>query len=57
MEYEEYVSTREAMIILGIKSETTIIKHEKAGKIKVYRPFANRKRYKVAELLKLQNKG
>jgi hypothetical protein len=56
MEYEEYVSSKEAMIILGIKSETTLIKHEKDGRIKVYRPFSNRKRYKVIELLKIQSK-
>ncbi|WP_366186498.1 hypothetical protein [Flavobacterium ovatum] len=56
MEYGEYVGTKEAMIILGIKSETTIIKHEKSGKIKAYRPFANRKRFKVSELLNIQSK-
>lgn len=57
MEYGEFVSRKEAMIILGIKSETTMIEHEKKGKIKVYRPLSNRTRYKVTDLLKLQNKG
>lgn len=57
MEYGEFVNRKEAMIILGIKSETTIIAHEKKGKIKVYRPFSNRTRYKVSDLLKLQSKG
>ncbi|KIA82451.1 hypothetical protein OA85_16425 [Flavobacterium sp. AED] len=53
---EQYVNTREAMVILGIRSQTTIGKYETDGKIKVYRPFSNRKRYKVSELLKIQCK-
>ncbi len=53
----DYVGTKEAMLILGIKSTTTIMKYENEGKIRVYRPFSNRKRYKVSELLKLQSKG
>lgn len=57
MEYEEFVNRKEAMTILGISSETTMIKHEKKGKIKVYRPLSNRTRYKVSDLLKLLNKG
>jgi hypothetical protein len=56
MEYGEYVNTKEAMVILGIKSETTMIKYESKGRIKAYRPFGNRKRYKVKELLELQSK-
>lgn len=57
MEYGEFVNRKQAMTILGISSETTIIKYEKIGKIKVYRPLSNRTRYKVSDLLKLQNKG
>jgi predicted site-specific integrase-resolvase len=57
MENDEFVSRKAAMIILGISSETTMIKYEKKGKIKVYRPLSNRTRYKVSDLLKLQNKG
>ncbi|SDG76444.1 hypothetical protein SAMN04488062_10264 [Flavobacterium omnivorum] len=53
---EQYVNTKEAMVILGIRSQTTIGKYETDGKIKVYRPFSNRKRYKVSELLKIQRK-
>lgn len=53
---EQYVNTKEAMVILGIRSQTTIGKYETDGKIKVYRPFSNRKRYKVSELLKIQSK-
>jgi predicted site-specific integrase-resolvase len=53
---EQYVNTKEAMAILGIRSQTTIGKYETDGKIKVYRPFSNRKRYKVSELLKIQRK-
>lgn len=56
MEYGEYVNTKEAMIILGIRSETTMIKYEKLKKVKAYRPFGNRKRYKVIELLNIQSK-
>ncbi|WP_165929964.1 hypothetical protein [Flavobacterium caseinilyticum] len=56
MAYEEYVSSKEAMLILGIKSETTLIKYEKLKKVKAYRPFGNRKRYKVVELLNIQSK-
>lgn len=53
---EQFVSTKEAMIILGIKSQTTIGKYETEDKIKAYRPFSNRKRYKVSELLMIQSK-
>ena len=52
----EYVSTKEAMVILGIKSQSTIGYYETKGYIKAYRPFSNRKRYKVSELLKAQCK-
>lgn len=47
---------KEAMATLGIRSQTTIGKYETDGKIKVYRPFSNRKRYKVSELLKFNLK-
>lgn len=57
MEYGESFRRNEAMIILGIKSETTMMEHEKKGKIKVYRPLSNRTRYKVTDLLNSQNKG
>lgn len=56
LQNDQFVSTKDAMIILGIKSQTTIGKYESEGKIKAYRPFSNRKRYKVSELLKIQNK-
>lgn len=52
----QYVNTKEAMVILGVKSQTTIGKNETDGKIRVYRPFSNRKRYKVSDLLKVQCK-
>lgn len=57
MEYGEFVNRKDAMLILGIKSTTTMVKYEKEGKIKVYRPLSNRTRYKISDLLKLQNKG
>ena len=53
---EQCVNTKEAMAILGIKSQTTIGKYETDGKIKVYRPFSNRRRYKLSDLLKIQGK-
>ncbi|PZX94935.1 hypothetical protein DOS84_05140 [Flavobacterium aquariorum] len=53
---EQYLNTKEAMIVLGIKSQTTIGKYETEGKLKAYRPFSNRKRYKLSELLKIQSK-
>ncbi|WP_231926273.1 MerR family transcriptional regulator [Flavobacterium gilvum] len=56
LQNDQFVNTKDAMIILGIKSQTTIGKYESEGKIKAYRPFSNRKRYKVSELLKIQSK-
>jgi DNA-binding transcriptional MerR regulator len=53
---EEYVSTKEAMAMIAIKSQTTIGHYETKGYVKVYRPFSNRKRYKVSDLLKAQFK-
>lgn len=44
---DQYVNTKEAMMILGVKSQTTIGKYETNGKIRVYRPFSNRKRYDI----------
>lgn len=53
---EQYANTKEAMGILGIRSQTIIGKYETDEKIKVYRSFNNKKRYKVSELLKIQSK-
>jgi predicted site-specific integrase-resolvase len=53
----EFVGSKEAMRILGIKSPTTLNEYERQGKFKVYRPFSNRKRYKVSELERVQSKG
>lgn len=52
----EFVNSRKAMEILGIKSMTTLRTYEKKG-LKVHRPFSNRKRYKVSDLEKSQLKG
>lgn len=57
MEYGEFVNRKEAMLILGIRSETTMIKYERDGYIRAYRPLSNRTRYKVSDLIKLQQKG
>lgn len=53
---EQYVSTKEAMAILDIKSQTTIGKYETDGKLKMCRPFSSRKRYKGGDLIKIQSK-
>jgi DNA-binding transcriptional MerR regulator len=52
----EFVNSKGAMVILGIKSKTTLTAYENKG-LKVYRPFSNRKRYKVSDLEKIQLKG
>jgi hypothetical protein len=57
MEYGEFVNRKDAMMILGIKKHYNNGEIWKDGKIKVYRPFSNRTRYKVSELLIMQNKG
>lgn len=51
-----FVNTKGAMLILGVKSQTTVRDYEKKGYIKAYRSFSNRKRYKVTELEKALNK-
>lgn len=49
----EYVNSKEAMVILGIKSETTLAKYEKNGYLKVSRmKGTNRKKYKISDLQK-----
>lgn len=53
----EFVDTKGAMEILGIKSRDTIRNYEKKGYLRVYRPFSNRKRFKVTDLIKIQGKG
>jgi hypothetical protein len=50
MEYGEFVNRKDAMMILGIKALQQW-GNMKRWKIKVYRPFSNRTRYKVSELL------
>jgi hypothetical protein len=35
---EQYVNTKEAMVILGIRSQTTIGKYETDGKMKLQKP-------------------
>lgn len=52
----EFVNSKEAMRLLGITSPTTLREYENKG-LKVYRPFSNRKRYNVKDLIKAQMKG
>lgn len=50
------MGSKEAMRILGISSPKTLVVYEKKG-LPVFRPFSNRKRFKVSDLEKYQNKG
>ena len=52
----EFVNSKDAKKILGISSDTTLRTYERNGFIKVYRPFGNRKRFRVSELEKVQKK-
>ena len=47
------LTSKQVMVLLGIKSETTLIKYEREGLVKVARRFGNQKRYTVAHLSKL----
>jgi DNA-binding transcriptional MerR regulator len=47
------LNSKQVMGLLGIKSETTLIKYEREGLVKVARRFGNQKRYSVAHIAKL----
>jgi predicted site-specific integrase-resolvase len=47
------LNSKQVMGLLGIKSETTLIKYEREGKVKVARRFGNQKRYSVKHIAKL----
>jgi predicted site-specific integrase-resolvase len=47
------LNSKQVMALLNIKSETTLIKYEREGKIKVRRRFGNQKRYSSAEIKKM----
>ncbi|WP_016988283.1 hypothetical protein [Flavobacterium sp. ACAM 123] len=54
----EYITTREAMRMLNVKSATTMTKYDK---MKITKPYVilgtKRKRYKVDDLLTVMKKG
>ncbi len=47
------LNSKQVMALLNIKSETTLIKYEHKGLVKVARRFGNQKRYSVAHIAKL----
>ena len=47
------LTSKQVMGLLGIKSETTLIKYEREGLVKVARRFGNQKRYSVKHIAKL----
>lgn len=51
------LTSRDVRYMLGIKSDTTLIKYEGAGKIKVHGRVGNQKRYCPRHISKLMNAG
>lgn len=47
------LTSKQVMGLLGIKSETTLIKYERNGTIKVNKRFGNQKRYFAKQIAKL----
>ena len=47
------LNSKQVMELLNIKSETTLIKYEREGLIKVARRCGNQKRYTVLHIAKL----
>lgn len=47
------LNSKQVMGLLNIKSETTLIKYERKGLVKVFRRFGNQKRYSPMEIKKL----
>ena len=52
----QYLTTKQAMLQLNIKSDTTMRKWEKEGLIKAYRPNGFNKRYRLDQLEKALGK-
>ena len=48
-------TSREVKILLGIKSDTTLIKLERQGSIKIAARIGNQKRYSPKHITKLMN--
>lgn len=51
------LTSSEVKYLLGIKSNTTLIKYETRGKIKVHGRIGNQKRYSSNHISKLMNTG
>lgn len=49
----KFLTSKEVMELLSIKSETTLIKYEKEGLVKVAKRFGNRKRYSANHIAKI----
>lgn len=49
----KFLTSKEVMELLSIKSETTLIKYEKEGLIKVAKRFGNQKRYSANHIAKI----
>lgn len=47
------LTSKQVMELLNIKSETTLIKYEREGLIRVTRRFGNQKRYSTKQIQKL----
>jgi DNA-binding transcriptional MerR regulator len=47
---EALLNSKQVMQLLGIKSETTLIKYEKEGLIKPFTRLGNRKRYSTKSI-------
>jgi len=47
------LTSKQVKELLGIKSDTTLIKYERKGLVKVARRFGNQKRYSVKHIAKL----
>lgn len=49
----QLLTSKQVMKLLSIKSETTLIKYEKEGIIKVAKRFGNQKRYSANHIAKI----
>jgi len=50
---EALLTSQQVMRLLNIKSETTLIKYEREGLVKIARRFGNQKRYSASHIAKL----
>jgi predicted site-specific integrase-resolvase len=53
MSMDALLNSQQVMNLLNLKSPTTLIKYEREGKIKVFKRFGNRKRYRKQDISKL----